>query len=449
MSKDIKLRKGYDIKIAGEAAKSIGQVDLPSIYSIKPSDFKGLVPKMNVEAGAEVEAGSILFHSKTKPDVGVASPVSGEITEIVRGEKRVITEIRILADNNQKYRQFGAADPKSLDRAGVKQKMLESGVWAYLVQRPFGRIADPDANPKGIFISSFDSAPLAPDYNFSLLGREKDFQTGLDALAKLTDGKVYLNLKGDVANREFFSKAKNVEINNFFGKHPAGNVGIQIHHLSPINKGEVVWTINPWNVSIIGKLFNEGIHNADRSVALCGSEVGKPEYYTYRYGASLKNLLHGRISDGDNRIICGNVLTGQQESMDGPLRFSCDQVTVIPEGKEYEFLGWLFPSYARPSISKTFLSYLNPNKVYKVNTNQHGEERAYVVTGEYEKVLPMDVMPVQLIKSILASDLENMESLGLLEVLEEDFALCEFVCTSKFPVQEIIRKGLDLLEREG
>ena len=449
MSKEIKLRKGYDIRLVGEASKSVGSVELPNIYSIKPADFKGLIPKLAIEVGSELEAGSILFHSKVHPEIGIASPVSGEVTEIVRGEKRVITEIKILADNQQKHKQFGAADPSTLSSESVKTKMLESGVWAYLVQRPFGRMADSAVKPKAIFISAFDSAPLAPDYNFTLLGREKDFQTGLDALGKLTEGKVYLSLNGAVANREFLSQAKNVVINSFSGKHPAGNVGVQIHHLNPINKGDVVWTVNPWNVCIIGKLFNEGVHDAERMVALCGSEVGKPEYFKYRYGASLKNLLHGKVSDGENRVICGNVLTGTQESTDGPLRFSCDQVTVIPEGNEYEFLGWILPSYPRPTFSKSFPTFLQGNKLFKVNTNQHGEERAFVVTGEYEKVLPMDIMPVQLLKSIMASDLENMEGLGLLELLEEDLALCEFICTSKFPVQEVLRQGLDLMERES
>jgi Na+-transporting NADH:ubiquinone oxidoreductase subunit A len=283
----------------------------------------------------------------------------------------------------------------------------------------------------------------------SFLG--EDFQYGINALKKLTAGKVYLGLKAGVQACSALANAKGVETNNFDGPHPAGNVGIQIHQIAPINKGDIVWTINPEDVANMGKLFREGKYDAERTVALTGSEANEAarKYYKLKAGACVDTLISSNTGDGKNRIISGNVLTGSNVGAEGYLCFFDRQITVIPEGEDPEFLGWLIPSYSRPSISKTFLTYLNPNKKFKVNTNTHGEERALVVTGEYEKVLPMDIFPLYLIKAILANDLEGMESLGILEIDEEDMALCEFVCTSKMPIQKIVRQGLELMEKEG
>jgi len=447
MANQIRLKKGYDIKLVGEATKEIVSTEAPKTYAIQPHEIRGLVPKLHVEVGDEVKCGSPLYFSKTQPDVFFTSPVSGEVVEIIRGEKRRILEVRILADGKISYENFGAAEPASLGRDGVKEKMLKSGLWALLRQRPYNRVAETNVVPKNIFISGFDSAPLAPDLNFALKGKESYLQKGIDALATLTDGEVFLGLSSKADNSTFAS-LKNVTMNAFNGPHPAGNVGIQIHHISPINKGDMVWTMNIQDVAILGKLFTEGIYDPERVVAITGSEIENPIYTKMRVGACL-NTLSSKVKAGNVRIISGNVLFGSKVDINSYLGFFDQQITAIPEGDEPEFMGWLVPSDARPSISKTFLSYLTPNKKYRVDTGMHGENRAFVVTNEYEQVLPMDIYPVQLLKAILAGDLEAMEALGIFEVVEEDLSLCEFVCTSKQPVQQILSDGLTLIEKEG
>lgn len=449
MSSDIRISKGLNINLVGEAEKITATVEAPETIAIKPDDFIGLIPKLTVKQGEEVKAGSPLFFDKQRPEIIFTSTVSGEVVEIVRGDKRKILEVKILADKETKHLDFGKTNPASMSREQVTEKLLASGAWTLLRQRPYGIIPSPFSKPKAIFISAFDTNPLAPDYDYIVHGQGEDFQAGLDAVAKLTEGKVHLNVNGKNNPSEVFTKAKNVQINKFTGPHPAGNVGIQIHHISPINKGEAVWYLSPQDVIIIGKLFTKGVFDATRLVALTGSEVKKPKYYKLPIGGSLKNVLKDNVNEGKNRFISGNVLTGTKISADGYLGYYDAQVTVIPEGDEPEFMGWLAPGFDKLSVSRTFFSWLNPNKKYALNTNLHGEHRAYVVTGQYETVLPMNIYPVQLIKAIMAEDLEMMEGLGIYEVSEEDFALCEFVCTSKTEVQKIIRKGLNLMLKES
>ncbi len=449
MAKLIRLRRGYDLKLVGEAAMEIATPAPSKTYAIQPPNFKGITPKLLVEAGTEVKCGTPLFFAKEQPEIMFTSPVSGEVVEIVRGEKRRIMEVKILADTSSiSYEQFNKANPASLDAEAIKATLLKSGAWTLLRQRPFNRIADVNETPKAIFISAFDSAPLAPDLNFVLKGREAHLQAGIDALSKLTSGAVYLGLKHN-ADMATFTSLSGVQTAAFAGPHPAGNVGIQIHHTRPINKGEVVWTINAQDLATIGKLFTDGVYDPEKVITLAGSEVKQPKYLRARLGASISSLVDTNMSDGKNRIISGSVLFGDKVDMEGYLGAYDQQITIIPEGDEREFFGWLIPNYPRPSVSKTFLSYLMPNRKYKVNTSMHGEERAFVMTNEYEKVLPMDMYPVQLLKACLAADLEAMEALGIYEVVEEDLALCEFVCTSKMPVQKILSEGLDLIEKEG
>ncbi|HCS21349.1 MAG TPA: NADH:ubiquinone reductase (Na(+)-transporting) subunit A [Bacteroidetes bacterium] len=448
MANLIRLKKGYDIKLVGEATKEIVATETPKTFALQPHEIRGLVPKLLVDVGTEVKCGTPLYFPKNQPDVFFTSPVSGEVVEIVRGDKRRILEVRILADGNLNHENFGAADPASLGRQGVKEKMLKSGMWTFLRQRPYNRVAETNIVPKNIFISGFDSAPLAPDLNFALKGRESHLQTGINALAVLTDGNVFLGLKHEADNSSFES-LKNVTISNFDGPHPAGNVGIQIHHTAPINKGDAVWTMNIQDVANLGKLFVEGIYDPERIISITGSEIVNPVYTKLRVGASLENAVKNQLKPGKVRLISGNILFGSKVEETGYFGYFDQQLTAIPEGDEAEFFGWILPSEARPSISKTFLSYLTPNKKYRVNTNMHGEERPFVVTNEYEKVLPMDILPVQLLKACLAADLEAMEALGIFEVVEEDLSLCEFVCTSKQPVQNILSEGLTLIEKEG
>lgn len=449
MSEYIKINRGLNLKLIGEAVKSIQDMPIADIFAIKPNEFTGLTPKLLVKVGDNVFAGTPLFCNKNNESIKVSSPVSGEVVEILRGEKRAILEIKILADREIKYIPFNKSNLNDLKREAVVEKLLNSGAWSFIRQRPYGVIANPIENPKSIFISAFDSNPMAPDNDFIMSGREVDFQTGLDALKKLTDGKVHLNVPLKPVPASIFSNAKSVQINKISGPHPAGNVGIQIHHIDPVNKGEMVWHINPQDILIIGKLFNEGIFDATRIIALTGSQVNTPKYYKTIVGCSIKSIIaDGGLKKAENRIISGNILSGNQIPVDGYLGFYDSQITVIPEGHEFEFMGWLTPGLNKFSMSRTFFSWLTPDKKYDMNTNLHGEERPFVMTGQYEKVFPMDIYPVQLLKSIMIEDIDMMEKLGIYEVAEEDFALCEFVCTSKIKSQDIIRHGLDIVRRE-
>ena len=449
MSQFIKIKRGLNIKLVGEANKIISDLPLPETFALKPPDFIDVVPKLLVKQGDEVQAGTPLFYDKNNEVIKFCSPVSGEVIEVVRGEKRKILEVKILADKEIKYAAFHKANPDDLSREDIVETLLNSGTWPFIRQRPFGIIANPFDKPKAIFISAFDSNPLAPDNDFIMKDADADFQSGLDALRKLTYGKVHLTVNADRTPAPVFTGAKGVQINKISGPHPAGNVGVQIHHIDPVNKGELVWCINPQDVVIIGRLFNEGKLDASRVVALTGSQVKNPRYYKTIIGGAVKNILaDGGLKEGDNRIICGNVLTGKQISADGYLSFYDAQITVIPEGHEPEFMGWLAPGFNKFSKSRAFFSWLMPNKKYDLNTNLHGEERPFVITGQYEEVFPMDIYPVHLLKAIMIEDIELMENLGIYEVVEEDFALCEFVCTSKIESQDIIRRGLDLIRRE-
>ncbi len=449
MPKHIKIKKGLNINLQGEAEKQMADFALPQTFAIKPPDFIGVTPKLLVKQGDEVEAGTPLFYDKNNEDIKFCSPVSGEIIEVLRGDKRKILEIIILADKEIVYTSFEKLSIQNQNRELVMKTLLNSGVWPFIRQRPYGIIASPQQIPKAIFISAFDSSPLAPDYDFIMHGQEHDFQTGIDALQKLTEGKIHLNLNGAKEQATVFTNAKSVEINYFSGPHPAGNTGIHIHHLNPVNKGEVVWYINPQDVLIIGRLFNNGKMDASRVIALTGSQINSPKYYKTIVGSAVSSIIEdGGLKGGENRIISGNVLSGRQIEQTGYLNFYDAQLTVIPEGNQPEFMGWLTPGLKKFSASRTFFSWITPTKKYFIDTNLHGEERPFVVTGEYEKVFPMDIYPVQLLKAIMIEDIELMENLGIYEVVEEDFALCEFICTSKIPSQSIIRHGLELVRKE-
>lgn len=451
MAQSIKIRRGLNIRLKGEAERVLATPDMPEIFAIKPPDFHGLVPQMVVKEGEKVKAGTIIFHDKYNKPVKFVSPVSGEIAEIVRGEKRRIMEVRILADSKVEYENLGSFDPSNASREDVVKKMLEFGLWPSIKQRPFDVVADPADKPRDIYISAFDSSPLAPDYDFVLHQRDAEFQAGLNAIAKLTDGKVYLGTKSGNAHDKAISNAKGVEVISVSGPHPAGNPGVQIHHTKPLNKGEVVWVINPQDIAMIGKAFSEGKYDATRVVALTGSEVKNARYHKMIIGSSIKKIVADNVTDGKVRYISGNPLTGSTIDADGFLGYYDHQVTVLPEGDEPQFFltkGWLGPGLDKFSASRAFPTWLFGGKKYRLNTNNNGEERAFVVTGQYEKVFPFDIYPVYLIKSIITNDIERMENLGIYEVAPEDFALCEYVCTSKTNVQELVREGLDVIKRE-
>lgn len=448
MSVTKKLRRGLDIKLAGAAEKVIAGDIKSSVYCLRPPDFHGITPKLNVKLGDSVKSGTPLFHDKVRPELVFTSPVSGTVKSINRGGQRRILEI-VIEQSGDEFVEFGKSDPAVVTRQEIKSKLLASGLWPAIRQRPYHIVADPVASPKSIFISGFDTSPLAPDCNFIMdNASESYFKAGIKVLGKLTDGKINLVLDGRSEPSGLLKNSEGVEKHYFSGPHPAGNVGIHIHHIDPVNKGDVVWYVNLQDVSVIGRLFTEGIYCNERVIAFAGSEVNHPKYYRMRMGASIWDLADGRVSEGNLRYISGNVLTGTRISKEGFLGFYDNLITVIPEGDYYEFFGWISPGLNKYSFSKTFLSSVFRKKGYRLDTNMHGGHRAFVMTGQYEKVVPMDIYPMQLFKAIIAGDIDSMENLGIYEVAEEDLALCEFICPSKTEIQEIIRRGLDLMKKE-
>jgi len=448
MSDVIKLKKGLNIRLKGVAEKVLEQAQLPETYAIKPTDFPGLSPKICVKAGQDIKTGEALFFDKYNPEIIFTAPIGGQVVLINRGERRKILEIVIQPDANAGSVEFRKADPLTLPGDEVKAEILKSGLWPFIKRRPYGIFAKPAENPKAIFVSAFDTAPLAPDYDLIIKGQEKTFQTGINALTKLTSGKVHLGLSAETGSKSF-ETINNVEKTYYSGPHPAGNVGIQIHNKLPINKGDIVWTINPQDVLFIGRMFETGKLDFSKIVVLAGSEVTRPRYFKTRLGAKISSITSGNLkTDVKNRIISGNVLTGTKISDDNYLGFYDSAITVIPEGDNYEFMGWATPGLEKYSAGKTFLSSLFPRKEYSLNANMHGGERAFVMTGQYEKYVPMDILPVFLLKAIIANDIDKMEQLGIYEIIEEDLALCEYACTSKIEVQDIVRRGINTMIKE-
>ncbi len=448
MSSSIRLKRGLDIKIEGKADKVLVPEYHSALYGVKPVDFPGLTPKLEVKPGDSVMAGTPLFHDKLRPGIKFVSPVSGTVAGVIRGDRRKLLEVTVKKEGDD-FVSFGKADPADLSSEKISEALLNAGLWPAIRQRPYHIIANPAVRPKSIFISGFDSSPLAPDYSFiAENSSEAYFRKGLKALGKLTDGKINLVLNGKEEAPEILKGAEGVEISYFSGPHPSGNIGIHIHHLDPVNKGEIVWYVNLQDVFAIGRLFEEGVYNHERIVALAGSEVIKKGYYRVRSGASVTEMVNNNVKEGHLRYISGNVLTGSRIEADGYIGYYDSLVTVIPEGDYFEFFGWIKPGLNKYSFSKTFLSSLIPRKSYRLDTNFHGGERAFVITGKYEKVVPMDIYPMQLLKAILAEDIDMMENLGIYEIAEEDFALCDFICPSKIEIQSIVRKGLDLMVRE-
>ncbi len=446
MANRIKIKKGLQIPLLGTAEETVRGTVKSEFVRICPEDFHGITPKLAVRVDDTVKAGTALFYEKNHPDMRFASPVSGVVTAIERGEKRRILHIVVKADDSTQYEDFGAKEVASLSGEEVKRTILDAGIWFLIKQRPYDVVALPDKEPRDIFVTGFDSAPLAPSYDFLLKEKEADFQAGLDALAKLTPGKVYLSVSNKTSLNGL-REAKNVVITEFEGPHPAGNVGVQINHIKPVNRGEVVWTLNAPDVAIIGRLFNKGVVDLTRTVALTGSEVKQTGYYNMVIGTELKSIFAQNVTEGISlRFISGNPLTGRKIDANGELRAYDSQVTVIPEGDDvHEAFGWASFSPKRYSAGATYFSH---RKNYRLDARLMGGPRAIIVSNEYDKVFPMDIYPEQLIKAIIAFNIDKMEQLGIYEVAPEDFALCEFVDTSKLELQRIVRAGLDLLRKE-
>lgn len=451
MSKIITLRKGLDINLQGQAEASLVKLPLAAEYAVSPLDFEGVTPKLLVKVGDKVKAGSPLFFNKYDERIIFTSPVSGTVTAVNRGEKRKVLNVTVAADQNQSYEEFAALNLATATREEIVEQLLKSGLWTMLIQRPYGIIANPTDTPKSIFITAFDSAPLAPDYNFVLASEQQNLQKGVEVLRKLTSGKVHISVRAKAEGQT--AKLAGAEIHTFEGKHPVGNVGVQIHHIDPINKGEVVWTVNIQDLAIIGRLFGEGKVDMTKIIAVAGSEVNKAQYYQIISGAPVQSILGNNLkaqsADNKARIISGNVLTGTKVAADGYITFYANMLSVIPEGDKYELFGWMMPRFGKFSVSRSYFSWLCPKKRYDLDTNLNGGERPFVVTGLYEQYLPMDIYPMYLLKAILAGDIDKMEALGIYEVTEEDFALCEFVDPSKIDIQQIVRDGINLMIKEA
>lgn len=457
MLKHIRLNKGLNIPIAGNAELKIEKTIVPDIIAIKPSDFRCLTPKLMVKEGDTVKAGSIVFIDKYRPEIGFATPSSGTVHAIVRGDKRKLLAVLIKADSKTEYITFEKPEIQKATREEIVNTLLKSGLWAAIMQRPYGIVANPANAPKAIFVSGFNTAPLAADYNFTLKEEVHNLQAGVDVLKKLTNGKVVISLDADNSASSPLRNLKGATYYQFEGPHPAGNVGVQINHISPIAKGEIVWTVSPVHLAAIGKLFTKGVYDVSETVAVAGPRAKKPCYVKCVPGICMKDIaefvesseveLYGTPTGV--RYISGDVLSGENVGAEGYLGFYHTQISLISEGNYNELLGWAKPFRTKKfSLSKSYFSWLTPGKKYNMDSNLNGGKRAFVVTGLYEKVVPMDIYPVYLLKAILAEDIDKMEQLGIYEVVEEDFALCEYVCPSKIDVQNIISKGIALMIKE-
>ena len=443
MSNDIRIKKGLTINLQGEAEKNVEQAIISNYFTIRPEDFHSIIPKLIAKEGSKVKAGETIFYNKSNEAVKFVSPVSGEVIEVQRGPKRRIDAVKIQADKEQVYVDHGKFSGND-----VKAHLLASGCWPFIKQRPYDVIANPEKSPKAIFISGYASAPLAADLDFTLQGKEAELQAAVTALSQLTEGKVHVSVG---STNSPLAGLNDIVLHKVSGPHPSGNVGTLINKVNPINKGEIVWTVNAQDLVIIGELLLTGKFNAERVVALAGSQVKKPRYFRTKLGAEIATMVYdnGIDKDANARIISGNVLSGKQVKPDGSLDYYSNVITIIPEGDDYEFFGWNKPIFNKISTSRALtFSWLNPKKKYDLNTNTNGEHRAFVTTGTYEEVFPLDIYPMQILKACMYKDLDEMEALGMYEVAPEDFALTEFVCVSKQPHQKIIREGLDLMLKE-
>ena len=436
------------MNLKGKAVKEKTNIVRGSELALTPDAFVGMTPKVVVKEGDMVKAGDALFVNKQYPDVKFASPVSGQVSAVIRGERRKVLCVKVKADQEQQYVDYGKKDVAQLDGEAVKQALLEAGLFGYIDQLPYAVSTNPEIQPKAIFVSALRDKPLAADFEFELEGNENDFQTGLTALSKMA--KTYLGI-GSQQTATALTQVKDVEVNIFDGPCPAGNVGVQVNHLDPVNKGETVWTVDPSAVIFFGRLFNTGKVDLRRLIAVAGSEVERPAYVEAVVGDRVGDLLAGNLKEGKNlRIINGNVLTGKPCSLDDYVGAHTSEITVIPEGDDAdEFLGWILPRFKQFSVNRSYFSWLCGKKSYALDARIKGGERHMIMSGEYDKVLPMDIYGEYLIKAIIAGDIDRQEALGIYEVSPEDFALAEFVDSSKLELQRIVREGLDVLRKEN
>ena len=449
MSNDIRIKNGLTINLKGAAQCITKNAAHPISVSLNPSDFHLIIPKMVVKVGDKVNRGDTVFYSKKNESIKFCSPVDGTVHDIVRGAKRKIIEIIIKSTSVKNKSTHKAVNFEKLSPEKIKEIILNSGCWPFIKQRPYDIIANPSDTPKSIFISAFNTAPISANLSFILNDQQDEFKLGIEVLRKLSDGPI--NICVEKNESSFINEIDNVNIHSISGPHPSANVGVHIHHIDPINSGDRVWTMGAEDVAILGRFFSQGIYNPVRTIAIAGPPVKSPKYYKTIVGAELKEIIDDcGVNDLQSlRFINGDVLTGRKVEYDNYLGFYNNTVSVLREGNNYRMFGWMpFVNNEVPSAYKTSFSWLFPKKKYDLDTNLNGEERAFVVTGEMEKVFPMDIYPMQLLKECMAENIEKMESLGIYEVAPEDFSLIDYSSSSKIEAQYIIRKGLDLMISE-
>lgn len=446
MSKIITIKKGANIELLGVAEKVLTKSAESTLYALVPDQFLGVTPKMLVQQGDPIKIGTAIFFHKEHPEVLFTSPVSGTVKEVIRGDKRKIMAITIESNGRGEALEFGKLSSRSSEQE-IRTTLLSSGLWPSLIERPFGFIANPSVTPRDIFITGLNTAPLSGDLGFVVEDQESEISLGIEVLSKLTSGKVHVTLGTDTMAGAL-TKIKGAVMHQIQGPHPSGNVGTQIAAISPISKGETVWTIGLQQVAMIGRLAETGRVDFSKKVALAGAMVKKPRYYKTISGAELSSITKDNLKEGSIRMINGNPLTGEIVKKDGFVGFYNNEITAIPEGDKYEFVGWAMPRLNKLSLSKSYFSWLTPKKKYNLDTNLNGGERALVMNDIYNKVMPLDIYPIYLLKAIMAGDIEKMEAFGIYEVLEEDFALCEFVCPSKVEWQDTLRQGINKMIKE-
>ena len=451
MEHTYKLKKGLDVRLVGEAEKTLAKPTIaPQAYAIRPADFHGIVPRLQVKEGDKVRAGDALFVDKAMERIRIVSPVSGIVKAIVRGARRKILHIIVEPSTTNVFADFSKSDLNTMERGDVLELLLKSGLFAFLRQRPYDVVANPNDNPKAVFISAFSKMPLAADFTFVAEGREAYFKSGVKALAKLAP--VFVGISPEQEDCAWIP-TEGAEVNIFDGPNPCGNVGVQINHVSPVNKGETVWTLGAEEVIFIGELVETGHVNLTRRVAVAGSEVIRPEYVEIPIGASLSTILKDNVTNSEHtqRVIDGNPLVGRKASVDDFLGAHTTEICVLPEGDDkHEILGWIMPRLNQFSANRSYLSWLlGKDKAYSPDCRIKGGERHMIMSGEYDRVFPMDIYAGYLVKAIIAGDIDRQEALGIYEVAPEDFAVAEFVDSSKLELQRIVREGLDTLRKEN
>lgn len=452
-----RIKKGLDLPIAGEPEQRIHQAVQPLRVALLADDYVGMKPTMRVSAGDDIRRGQVLFEDKKTAGVRYTAPAAGRVAAVHRGERRALLSVVIQLDGAElagrgdtvQFSSYSGQHPSSLSPGDVKELLLESGLWTSLRARPFSRVADPELRPRSIFVTASDSNPLAPSVDAVLDGKEAHFERGLHALAQLTDGPVYVcKMAGSKVKAPAGPRFIEEE---FAGPHPAGSAGVHIHYIDPVGRGKLVWQADYQDTIAIGRLFESGELEAETVVSLAGPSVTRPRLLRTRLGASTDDLVARELENGENRVISGPVLSGRAAAGEifGYLGRYHHQISVIPEGREQEFLGWLSPGADKFSTVNAFASKLMRRAKFRFSSSTNGSDRAMVPIGMYERVMPMDILPVFLLRALITSDVERAEQLGCLELDEEDLALCTFVCPSKVEYGPLLRQVLTTIEKEG